>query len=89
MAGKYASVKIHELPGVKALAGLELTAMVGGRQEEVVPLSGNRFDWIVRPIDWEDIIEKIETLPEDSKSHYQWLTDYSRIEVVFSQDGTW
>jgi hypothetical protein len=89
ITGKQASVRIHELPGVKALAGLELTAMVGDRQKEIVPLSGKRFNWIVRPIDWQDIIEKIEILPESSKGHYQWLTDYSGIEVVFSQDGTW
>jgi hypothetical protein len=89
MTGKSASVKIHELPGVKPLGGLELTAMVGDRQTEIVSLSGNRFNWIVRPLDWEDIIEKIETLTEDSKGEYQWLTDYSGIEVLFSQDGTW
>jgi hypothetical protein len=89
MTGKRASVNIHELPGVNPIEGLELTAMVGDRQKEIVPLSGNRFNWIVRPIDWEDVIEKIEILPEDSKDHFQWLTDYSRIEVLFSQDGGW
>jgi hypothetical protein len=89
ITGKQASVRIHELPGVEALAGLELTAMVGDRQKEIVPLSDNRFNWIIRPVDWEDIVEKIETLPEDSKGHYQWLTDYSAVEVLFSQDGTW
>jgi len=36
MTGKHASVKIHELPGVKPLGGLELTAMVGDRKKEIV-----------------------------------------------------
>ena len=41
MTGKRASVKIHELSGVKPPGGLELTAMVGDRKKEIVPLSGN------------------------------------------------
>ncbi len=88
-AGRRATVAVHELPGVEAVAGCRLVLRAGPRDRGVVQLHGAAsFECVLSPDGWDNVAGLAEPFAEGGGG-YQWLVTSGDATWLLSRSGQW
>jgi hypothetical protein len=87
-AGTLESVAVHDLAGVKAIDGCQLTLRIG-RDLGVRRDESGTLECILSATWWDNMEFLLEPFCESGSTGFQWLTNVGEIALLISHDGRW
>ena len=82
---------IHELPFVESIDGTALTATVEERESGVVANGPSDFRWILSPLGWVEVSEKLEPFEDWTQGYvsFQYLNSAGGPALIYSTARAW
>jgi hypothetical protein len=84
-----AAISLDDLQGLEAVDRQRVTARSGVRDQGVVRVADDAFDWILTPETWDNVAGLLEPFGSPGAGGFQWLEQAGDVRVLMSHTGRW
>jgi hypothetical protein len=82
-------IALHEQPGIRTVAGCELTLLRADNVQGVRETAPGEFEWLYSIDGWLEVAGLIQPFCQGDAGGFQWLNRIGKIAVLLSRDGSW